>query len=100
MGLTLLVDCIGKIGPPSRSGPAARCKQDSLRRAQTPSLYPLPQRGGERRARRLVEIFRDSLQEHRRRDRLGEVGGAATFAHALLVALEGEGGDGDDRDVL
>ena len=36
--------------------------------------------------------------KRRHRDRLGDIGLAAALADALLVALHGKGGDGDDRD--
>jgi hypothetical protein len=38
------------------------------------------------------------IEERGNRDRLGDVSFAAAFTDALLVALHGEGGDGDDWD--
>src|SRR5712691_2519063 len=46
------------------------------------------------------EEMTDGLEELADRDRLRQIGLAAAFANALLVALHGEGGDRDDRDRL
>src|SRR5918995_5827690 len=42
-----------------------------------------------------AEIGADGGEEFRDRDRLRQIGLAAAFADALLVALHGKGGDGD-----
>ena len=47
----------------------------------------------------LAEMAADGVEEGGNRDGLGDVGLAAAAADALLVALHGEGGDGDHRDV-
>src|SRR5271169_5959656 len=49
---------------------------------------------------RAPEEVTDGLDELANRDRLGEVGFAATLADALLVALHGEGGDRHHGDRL
>src|SRR5450755_1153163 len=46
------------------------------------------------------EEMTDGLDELADRDRLGQIGLAATLADALLVALHGKGGDRHDRDRL
>src|SRR5215217_4698082 len=48
----------------------------------------------------LAEIGAHGREELRDRDRLRQIGLAAALADALLVALHGEGGNGDDRDGL
>ena len=42
----------------------------------------------------------DSRQKIRNRDRFRDVGFAATFPELLFIALHGESGDGNDRDLL
>src|SRR5580698_6727738 len=52
---------------------------------------------------RIAEEMADGLDELAHRDRLAQIGLAATLADALLVALHGEGGhrhDGDGPEIL